>query len=158
MTRRAFMVGAVVAASLSLAGCGGSADSSAETSEPTAQVSEPADGADGEYCESMEHVIILLAPSGPTSPSDTEAAFTEAAGWFDQTRRSAPASIADDVATHATAYDDYLRFLGESGFNLDVVFSTTEGRDLAIATSHTLTVPIVDHTTTQCGLSFGDES
>ncbi len=151
MTRRAIIVGAVLATSLSLPGCGGSA-------EPSTAVSEPAAGSDGEFCESMEHLIILLAPSGPTSPSDTEAAFTEAAGWFDQARRSAPASITDDVATYATAYDDYLLFLEDSGFNLDVVFSTTEGRDLAIATSHTLTVPIVDYTTTECGLSFGDES
>ena len=151
MTRRCFMVGAVAATSLSLAGCSGSA-------EPSAAVREPTAGSDVEFCESMEHLIILLAPSDATSPSETEAAFTEAAGWFDQARRNAPASIADDVATYATAYDDYLLFLEDSGFNLDVVFSTTEGRDLAIATSHTLTVPIVDFTTTKCGLSFGDES
>ena len=36
--------------------------------------------------------------------------------------------------------------------------SRTEGRDLAIETSHTLTVPIVEYTTNKCGLSFGDES
>jgi hypothetical protein len=151
MTRRVFMVGVVVISSWAVAGCGDSAESSPA-------VSEPASGSDAEFCESMEHLITLLAPSGPTSPSDTKAGFTEAAGWFDQARRSAPASISDDVATYATAYDDYLAFLEESGFNLDVVFSTTEGRDLAIATSHTLTVPIVDYTTTECGLSFGDES
>ncbi len=151
MTRCLFMVGAVVISSWAVAGCGDSAESSAMMSEPPA-------GSEGEFCESMEHLIILLAPSGPTSPSETEAGFTEAAGWFDQARRSAPASISDDVATYASAYDDYLRFLEASGFNLDVVFSTTEGRALAIATSHTLTVPIVDYTTTECGLSFGDES
>lgn len=62
------------------------------------------------------------------------------------------------MATYASAYDDYVQFLADSGFNLDVVFSTTEGRDLAIETSHTLTVPIVEYTTNECGLSFDDES
>ena len=102
----------------------------------------------------MEHLIVLLAPDGPTSPSDTETTFTEAGGWFEQARRSAPESISDDVATYATAYEDYVHFLAESGWNLDVVFSTDDGRDLAIETSHTLTAPIVDYTTNECGLTF----
>ena len=60
---------------------------------------------------------------------------------------AAAAGLLADVATYASAYDDYVQFLADSGFNLDVVFSTTEGRDLAIETSHTLTVPIVEYTT-----------
>lgn len=149
MTSRSF-AGALVIASWALIGCGDGDGSS--TVDTTAARSAH------EFCESMEHLIVLLAPSGPTSPQDTEAAFTEAAGWFDQARRSAPASISADVATYASAYDDYLQFLAESGFNLDVVFNTNEGRDLAIETSHTLTVPIVEYTTNECGLSFGDGS
>lgn len=150
MTPRSLAVALVIASGV-LIGCGDS-DGSRVAMDTTAPRS------DREFCESMEHLIALLAPSGPTSPQDTEAAFTEAAGWFDQARRSAPASISADVATYASAYDDYVQFLADSGFNLDVVFSTTEGRDLAIETSHTLTVPIVEYATNECGLSFGDES
>jgi hypothetical protein len=149
MTPRPVAVALVIAGGV-LIGCG-DGDGSSVAVDTTAPRS------DREFCESMEHLIVLLAPSGPTSPQDTEAAFTEAVGWFDQARRSAPASISADVATYASAYDDYVRFLTESGFNLDVVFSTAEGRDLAIETSHTLTVPIVEYTTNECGLSFGDE-
>jgi hypothetical protein len=150
MTPRSIAVALVIACGVLIA-CGDSDGSSAA-------VDTTAPRSDREFCESMEHLIALLAPSGPTSPQDTEAAFTEAADWFDQARRSAPASISADVATYASAYDDYVRFLADSGFNLDVVFSTTEGRDLAIETSHTLTVPIVEYTTNECGLSFDDES
>jgi hypothetical protein len=42
-------------------------------------------------------------------------------------------------------------------FNLDEVFSTPEGKQLAIDTSHTLTPAIVDHVARECDLSFGDE-
>jgi hypothetical protein len=150
MTPRSIAAALVIAGGVLIA-CGDS-DGSSEAVDTTAPRS------DREFCESMEYLIALLAPSGPTSPQETEAAFTEAAGWFDQARRSAPASISEDVATYESAYDDYVQFLADSGFNLDVVFSTTEGRDLAIETSHTLTVPIVEYTTNECGLSFGDES
>ncbi len=145
------IVGAVVA-SLALTGC------SSSSSETSTAVGEPAAaGLDEEFCESMEHLITLLAPSESTSPSETEATFTEAAGWIEQARRSAPPSIADDVDTYALAYDEYIRYLGVVGYDLDVVFSTDEGSDLAIATSHTMTVPIVDYATIECGLSFGVE-
>jgi hypothetical protein len=149
MTPRSLAVALVIAGGMLIA-CGDS-DGSNATVDTTAPRS------DRQFCESMEHLIVLLAPSGPTSPQDTEAAFAEAAGWFEQARRSAPASIAADVASYASAYDDYVQFLADSGFDLDVVFSTTEGRDLAIETSHALTVPIVEYTTNECGLSFGDE-
>jgi hypothetical protein len=150
--RRRVVVALAIAVSWTTIACGADAGDSPNV------VAGAADArSDSEFCESMEHLIVLLAPSGPMSPQDTEAAFSEASGWFEQARRSAPASIADDVAAYASAYDAYLDFLAESGFNLDVVFSTTEGRDLAIETSHTLTVPIVEYTTNECGLSFGDE-
>jgi hypothetical protein len=149
MTPRAF-ASALALSCCVLAGCG-DGDGSSAVVDTTAAPS------DGEFCESMEHLIVLLAPSGPTSPQDTETAFNEATGWFDQARRSAPASISDNVAKYASAYDEYVRFLAESGYNLDVVFGTPEGRDLAIETSHTLTVPMVEYTTKERGLSFGDE-
>ncbi len=110
-----------------------------------------------EFCDAMDHLIVLLEPGGPSSPNETKTTFEEAAGWFEQARRSAPEPIAADVAVYADAYREYTRFLDESGYNLDVVFATDEGRDLAIDTSHTLTPQIVDHVTGECGLSFGND-
>ncbi len=42
-------------------------------------------------------------------------------------------------------------------FNLNIVFSTPQGTQLAIDTSHTLTPAIVQYAVDDCGLSFGDE-
>ena len=112
---------------------------------------------DGEFCDAMSHLIVLLAPAGNTSPDATKAAFAEAAGWFEKANRAAPATIAADFAAYKTAYDEYVHYLSTVGFNLDAVFSTPEGRKLAIDTSHTLTPAIVDHVVSECHLSFGDE-
>lgn len=111
-----------------------------------------------EFCDAMSHLIVLLEPGGPSSPAETETTFEEAAGWFEQARQSAPEPIAADVAIYADAYREYTRFLDESGYDLDVVFATDEGHDLAIDTSHTLTPKIVDHVTGDCGLSFGNDA
>ncbi len=123
---------------------------------------EPADGAaatgvaDGPagFCDAMAHLIVLLEPGGPSSPQETKNTFQEAAKWFEQARASAPEPIAADVAIYADAYKTYTEFLDESGYRLDIVFSTTEGHDLAIETSHTLTPAIADHVIGECGLSF----
>ena len=106
----------------------------------------------------MGHLIELLAPSGRSTPIETEAAFAEAARWFDQANRNAPDDIAVDFATYAAAYADYTRYLESVGYDLDAVFSTPAGTDLAVAKSHTLTPAIVEHATERCGLSLGDES
>ena len=50
-----------------------------------------------------------------------------------------------------------MHYLSTVDFNLDVVFSSPEGKQLAIDTSHTLTPAIVEHVIGECGLSFGDE-
>lgn len=110
-----------------------------------------------EFCDAMGHLIVLLEPTESSSPTQTKATFDEAAGWFEHARRSAPEPIAADVVAHADAYETYTRFLDESGYRLDVVFSTAEGTDLAIETSHTLTPSIVEYVTDECGLSFGPE-
>lgn len=109
------------------------------------------------FCEAMSHLIVLLAPAGPTSPEATEAGFAEAAGWFEQANGAAPPAIADDFAGYKTSYDEYVHYLSTVGFNLDNVFSTDEGRQLAIETSHSLTPSIVEYVENDCGLSFGDE-
>lgn len=139
--------------------CGGSDALSVATQ--TTQDSAAGAGAgvdDDPYCEAMGQLIVLLEPSdGPTSPAETEATFTAAAGWFDELKRNAPDLISGDVANYSAAYDEYAHFLSESGFNLDVVFSTPVGQQLAIDISHSLTPSIVEYAIDECGLSFGDE-
>ena len=142
-------------ATMLFAGCGD--DGSAAIRSSVSMETSSSDTAD-RFCEAMGHLIILLAPSGPTSPADTEATFTEAAAWFAQAKETAPPVLAADFAAYTAAYDEYAHFLGTVGFNLDRVFSTDEGRQLAIDTSHTLTPAIFEHVTGECGLSFGDET
>jgi len=112
----------------------------------------------GEFCEAMAHLIVLLAPSGPTSPDETQAIFTEAATWFARAEGAAPDELAADFRNYAAAYDEYTNYLSTVDFNLDAVFATPEGQQLAIDTSHTMTPTIVRYVTGTCGLSFGEET
>jgi len=106
----------------------------------------------------MAELIVLLTPSdGPTNPTETEATFAAAAVQFQLANAAAPTSIATEFAAYSAAYDEYVHFLSTVGYNLDVVFSTEEGTQLAIETSHTITPAIVQYTIQECGLSFGDE-
>jgi hypothetical protein len=126
--------------------------------------SEPHDGGSGEstvasgdeFCEAMAHLIVLLEPTDSSSPSETQTTFEEATTWFEQAGEVAPAEIASDVTTYVDAYAEYTQYLEDVDYRLDVVFSTQEGTDLAINTSHTLTPAIVGYVTDECGLSFGD--
>ena len=111
----------------------------------------PTNPRNGEFCDAMAHLIVLLAPAENSSPDATEATFAEAAGWFEQANSAAPAAIAADFATYKTAYDEYVHYLSTVDFNLDAVFSTSEGKRLAIDTSHTLTPAIVEHVVRECG-------
>lgn len=112
---------------------------------------------DGGFCEAMAHLIVLLSPTDDSSPTETKATFTEAAGWFERANTKAPAAIAGDVVTFKIAYEKYASYLGTVDFNLNTVFSTPEGTQLAIDTSHSLTPAIVQYAVDDCGLSFGDE-
>lgn len=141
----------IAIAALTLASC--SSDDSIESAPSAEATSSPGGG----FCDAMSHLIVLLAPTEVSSPSETRSTFEQASTWFEQAARTAPASISDDVAAYGSAYSDYIAFLDDNGYNLNLVFSTDEGRDLAIETSHSLTEPIVEHTITECGLSFGDE-
>jgi len=76
--------------------------------------------------------------------------------WFEEAKRNAPDTVSDDFAVYAAAYDEYAHYLSTVGYNLDVVFSTPEGQQLAIDTSHTLTPAIVRYVTDECSLSFGE--
>ncbi len=104
----------------------------------------------------MAHLIVLLEPTESSSPTETQKTFEEAAIWFEQAGDAAPASIASDVTTYVDAFAEYTQYLADVDYRLDVVFSTQEGTDLAVDTSHTLTPAIVGHVTDECGLSFGD--
>ncbi len=113
---------------------------------------------DDRFCEAMDHLIALLSPTEKSSPDETEATFTEAAAWFAQAEESAPDALASDVSAYAAAYDGYIQYLATVGFDLDVVFDTPEGEQLAIDTSHAMTPTIVDHVIGTCRLSFGEET
>jgi hypothetical protein len=108
------------------------------------------------FCEAMDHLIALLGRQETrTPPAQVRRTFEDALPWFEQAQRNAPNVLAGDVDAYKTAYDDeYVHYLRESGFNLDVVFSTPQGQQLAVDTSHTLTPAIVDYVIGECGLSF----
>lgn len=152
------LVAGSLALCCTLAACGDSdparPDAVATTTTSNGTAANPTDSG---FCEAMAHMIVLLAPTDDSSPDETRATFAEAAGWFEQANTAAPADIADDFAAYKTAYDEYVHFLSTVDFNLDAVFSTPDGEQLAIDTSHTLTPAIVQHVVDRCGLSFGDE-
>ncbi len=148
------VVAVSVALCVAITACGNDDNAATGTTAATGTAVDPSGGG---FCEAMTHLIVLLAPTDDSSPTETEANFTEAAGWFDQADTNAPAAIAGDVATYKAAYDEYASFLSTVDFNLNTVFSTDEGTQLAIDTSHALSPAIVDYTIDECGLSFGDE-
>ena len=146
------LLGALVAtAALSLASCTG-----LQGGEPHDDGGESTAASGDQFCEAMAHLIVLLEPTESSSPTETQKTFEEAAIWFEQAGDAAPASIASDVTAYVDAFAEYTQYLADVDYRLDVVFSTQEGTDLAIDTSHTLTPAIVGHVTDECGLSFGD--
>jgi hypothetical protein len=158
MTQALHRVAGLLALFSTLAACG---DTYATNPDPVAATT-PLNGTatnttDGKFCDAVAHLIVLLAPTDEMSPDQTRATFAEAAGWFQQANSAAPAAIADDFIAYKTAYDEYVHYLSTVGFDLDAVFSTPEGKQLAINTSHALTPAIVQHVVDECGLSFGDE-
>ena len=145
------LVVVVFCASATVSACTG-----VQRDEERAVQTEAASAVSTGFCEAMANLIVLLErEEGPSSPAETEATFEAAADWFEQARESAPEPIAADVANYADAYETYTRFLADSGYRLDVVFSTDEGKAVAIETSHSATPAIVDYTISECGLSFG---
>lgn len=148
------LVAVSVALCATVTACGEDSNAGIDTIAATGAAADPTDGG---FCEAMAHLIVLLSPTDDSSPTDTKATFTEAATWFEQANSAAPAAIAGDVAAYKTAYAKYASYLGTVDFNLNTVFSTPEGTQLAIDTSHTLTPAIVEYAIDECGLSFGGE-
>ncbi len=117
--------------------------------------SEDGDGEDA-FCAAMEQVTTRMEPrTGPTPPGEVEASFGEVITLLDQAERTAPSELAGDVAHFATAVDDYVAALAAVDFDLDAIFSTPEGAQLAQDTSHALTPDIVNYITGPCGVSLG---
>jgi hypothetical protein len=115
---------------------------------------EPA--ANGDFCDTMEQVTTLLEPNtGSTTPEETQARYDELAMLLDQAEQAAPPAIADDVSTFANAIDDFATALADVDYDLDAMYSTPEGNQLAEDTSHALTPAIIDHLTGPCGLTLG---
>ncbi len=113
---------------------------------------------DGEeaFCAAMKQVTTLMEPStGPTPPAEVEASFGEVVTLLDQAERTAPSELSGDVTRFATAIDDYVAALDAVDFDLDAVFSTPEGVELAQDTSHALTPDIINHMTGPCGITLG---
>lgn len=113
-------------------------------------------GAGGKFCDAMERVSTLLEPNtGSTAPEGVEARYRELSRQLDQAEQTAPSAIEGDVAIFAAAIDDYATALAGVGYDLDTVYSTPEGVQLAEDTSHALTPAVVDHLTGRCGLDLG---
>ncbi len=111
---------------------------------------------EGAFCAAMEQVTTRMEPStGATPPGEIETSFGEVVTLLDQAERTAPSQLSGDVAHYATAIDDYVAALAAVDFDLDAIFSTPEGAQLAQDTSHALTPDIIDHMTGPCGISLG---
>lgn len=111
--------------------------------------------AGGEFCGAMEQVSTLLEPNtGSTTPEGIEARYRELVTLLDQAEQAAPSAIAGDVATLAAAIDDYATALADVDYDLDAIYSTPEGVQLAEDSSHALTPAVVDHMTGPCGLDL----
>jgi hypothetical protein len=103
----------------------------------------------------MEQVTALLEPNtGSTTPEDIEARYDELATLLDEAEQAAPPAIVDDVATFAIAIDDFAHALADLDYDLDAIYSTPVGAQLAEDTSHALTPAIIDHLTGLCGLTL----
>jgi len=118
------------------------------------------DSGDGDredaFCAAMEQVTTRMEPSTePTSPGEVEASFGEVVTLLDKAERTAPSELSGDVARFATAIDDYVAALDAVDFDLDAIFSTPEGVELAQDTSHALTPDIINHLTGPCDISLG---
>ncbi len=115
------------------------------------------DSDDGEdaFCAAMEQVAMRMEPStGPTPPREVEASFGEVVTLLDQAERTAPPELRGDVDRYATAIDDYVVALDAVDFDLNAIFSTPEGEQLAVDTSHALTPDVVNHMTGPCGITL----
>ena len=110
----------------------------------------------GDFCDAMEQASSLLEPNtGSPTPVGTRARYEELSSVLDVAEREAPTTIAGDVATFATAIDNYVTALASVDYDLDGLYSTPEGVQLADDTSHAITPAMVEHLTGPCDISLG---
>ncbi len=110
---------------------------------------------DDAFCASMEQVATRMEPNtGPTPSEEVEANFDEVVTLLDQAERTTPSELRGDVTGYATAIDDYVDALAAVDFDLDAIFSTPEGTQLAQDTSHALTPDLVNHMSGPCGITL----
>ncbi len=97
-----------------------------------------------------------MEPSAePIPPAELEASFDGVVTLLDQAERTAPPELRGDVTRYAAAIDDYAVALAAVDFDLDAIYSTPAGAQLAQDTSHALTPDIVNYMTGPCGISLG---
>lgn len=147
MSSQARLFAAVVTLALALAGCGHpgtNGRNSADTATDTEQA----------FCSAMGGVAVRIARGAETTtpPDDLRVDFGEVVALLDQAEEQAPEAISDDVAAFAAAIDRYVVALADADYDLDVIFSTPEGTQLAVETSHALTRDVVNHMTGSCGI------
>ena len=137
-----------VLVTLVLVGCGG-----AGANRPDG--ADSATDADA-FCSAMEGVAVRMArdTDTPTPPDALRVGFDEVVALLDQAEEHAPAAISDDVAAFAAAIDHYVVALADADYDLDVIFSTPEGTQLAEDTSHALTPDVINHMTGPCGITL----
>ena len=112
----------------------------------------------GTFCEAAAHLVSLLQPDQEAAPSETEAMTESVVVWFEQAERSAPANLATEIEAFASAYRAYFDALRDVDYDLDTIFGTPQGEQLAIDASHSLTPVVVDYFESTCGLSFGEQA
>ena len=71
--------------------------------------------------------------------------------WFGQAERSAPAHLATEIAAFASAYRAYFDALRDVDYDLDAIFATPQGQQLAVDASHSLTPVVVGYFESTCG-------
>lgn len=110
----------------------------------------------GPFCEPMEEATILLEPhTGSTTPDGTRARYDKVSSVLDAAQQAAPTAIAADVAGFAAAINRFASALATVDYDIDALYNTPDGVQLAEDTSHALTPAIVEHLTGPCGLTVG---
>jgi hypothetical protein len=108
------------------------------------------------FCDSMERATALLQPTAVGETRETtRVRYVELASVLDAARRQAPTPIASDVTAFAGAVEEFALALAGVDYDLDELFRTTGGVQLAERTSHALTPATIQHLTRACGLTLG---
>ena len=119
---------------------------------------ESAGAGAGTFCEAAAHLVSLLQPDQEAAPTETEAMTESVVVWFEQAERSAPANLATRSKHSPRPTAPTSTRCRDVDYDLDAIFGTPEGEQLAIDASHSLTPVVVDYFESKCGLSFGDQA